>query len=86
LENFDNWNEGEDCWLLTGDDKDIFSSLSRKIVPNGTIYMKHSVGVGGVQNRQSGCYRGMPFLAPITGGIRQGAEQLILRQQRTGGR
>jgi hypothetical protein len=37
-----------------------FSSLSRKIVPGGTIYMKNSVGVGGVQNRQSGCFRRMP--------------------------
>jgi hypothetical protein len=72
--------------LLTGDHKDIFSSLSRKIVQNGTIYLKNSVGVGGVQNRQSGCYRRMPFLAPIKDGIRQGAEQLVTRQQRTGGR
>ena len=43
--------------------------------------MKDSVGVGGVQNRQSGCYRRMPFLAPIKGGIRQGAEQFVLHQQ-----
>jgi hypothetical protein len=28
----------------------------------------------------------VPPPAPIKGGIRQGAEQLILRQQRTGGR
>jgi len=56
----------------------IFRCLSRKIVPNGTIDMKNSVGVGGgVQNRQSGCYRRMPFLAPIKGDFRQGAEQLI---------
>jgi hypothetical protein len=64
----------------------IFFSLSRKITPSGTIDMKNSVGVGGVQNRQSGCYRRMPFLAPIKGGIRQGAEQLVTRQQRVGGR
>jgi hypothetical protein len=70
--------------LLTGDHKDIFSSLSRKIVPNGTIDIKNSVGVGGVQNRQSGCYRKLPFMAPIKSGIRQGAEQLILRQRRAG--
>lgn len=44
--------------------------------------MKSSVGVGGVQNRHSGCYRRMPFLAPNKGGVRQGAEQLILRLQR----
>jgi hypothetical protein len=37
--------------------------------------MKNS---GVVQNRQSGCYRRMPFLAPIKGGIKKGAEQLIL--------
>jgi hypothetical protein len=28
----------------------------------------------------------MPFLAPIKGGIRQGAEQLVVHQQRAGGR
>jgi hypothetical protein len=60
--------------------------LSLKIVPNRTIDMKNSIGVGGVQNCQAGCYRRMPFLAPIKGGIKQGAEQLILRQQRTVGR
>lgn len=41
--------------------------------------MKNSVGVGGVQNRQSVFYRWMPFLVPIKSGIRQGADQLILR-------
>jgi hypothetical protein len=70
--------------LLTGDRKDIASILSRKIVLNGTIDMKNSVGVGGVQNCQSGCYRKLPFMAPIKSGIRQGAEQLILRQRRAG--
>jgi hypothetical protein len=72
--------------LFTGNHKKKFPSLSLKIVPNGTIDMKNSVGVGGVQNRQSGCYRRMPFLTPIMGGIEQGAEQLILCQQRVGGR
>ena len=38
--------------------------------------MKNSVGVGGVQNCQSGCYRKLPFMAPIKGGIRQGAESI----------
>jgi hypothetical protein len=42
--------------------------------------MKHFIGVGGVQNSQSGCYRRMPLLAPIKGGIRRGAEQLVLHQ------
>jgi hypothetical protein len=64
----------------------IVRGLSLKIVPNDTIYKKQSVGVGGVQNCQASSYRKMPFLAPIKGGVRQGAEQLILRQQRTGGR
>jgi len=42
-----------------------FPSLSRKIAPNDTIYMKNSFGVGGVQNRQSpvaiaGCRSWLP--------------------------
>jgi hypothetical protein len=57
--------------------------LSLKIFQNDTIDIEDSVGV---QNRQAGCYRRMPFLAPIKDGIRQGAEQLVTRQQRTGGR
>lgn len=35
------------CLLLTGDHKYIFPSLSLKIVPNRTIDMKNSIGVGG---------------------------------------
>jgi hypothetical protein len=46
-----------------GDRKDLFS-LSRNSVPGSSIYMKDSVGV---QNRLSGSYRRMPFLAPIKG-------------------
>jgi hypothetical protein len=34
--------------------------LSLKTVQIATIDKKNSVGVGGVQNRQSGCHRGMP--------------------------
>jgi hypothetical protein len=86
LESFDNWNNREARLLLTDDHKDICASLSRKIVSNGTIYMKNSVGIGGVQKHQPGCYRRMPFLAPVKGNFRQRAEQLILRQQRVGGR
>jgi hypothetical protein len=61
-----------------------FSGLSLKTAPNDNIYMKHFVGGGGVQYRQPGCHRRMPFLAPIKGSIRQRAEQLVTRQQRTG--
>jgi uncharacterized protein YneR len=60
--------------------------LSLKIVQNDTIYMKHFVDFGGVQNCQSGCYRSVPVMAPTKGGVRQEAEQLILRQQRAGSR
>jgi hypothetical protein len=69
-----------------GDLKKIFFNLSRKIVPNGTIY-KNLAGV-------SGAFRIVNPVAiaeicigvPTKGGVRQGAEQLILHRQRPGGR
>jgi hypothetical protein len=57
--------DGKAHLLLTGDHKNIFPSLSRKLIPNGTINMKISIRVGGVQNRQFRCYRSMPFLVLI---------------------
>ncbi len=69
-----------------GRPQNIFFSLSLKIVKISTIYMNHFVGVRGVQNCQAGCYRRVPFMAPTKGGVRHGAELLVIRQQRTGGR
>jgi hypothetical protein len=63
----------------------IVRGLSRKIVPNGTIDMKNSVGLSGVQNCQAGRYRSVLFPAPTKGGVRREAEQLVTRQQRAGG-
>jgi hypothetical protein len=60
--------------------------LSLKSVQIDTIDKKNSFGFCGVQNCQAGRYRRVPFMAPIKGGVRHEAEQLILREQRTGGR
>jgi hypothetical protein len=60
--------------------------LALKIVQYDTIYMKHFVGVGDVQNCQAGRLRSVLFPAPPKGGVRREAEQLTLRQQRPGGR
>ena len=68
-----------------GQPQNIFSILSLKTVKNTTINMNHFVCICGIQNRQSGCYRSLPSVASIKGGIRQEAEQLILRQQWGGG-
>jgi hypothetical protein len=60
------------------------SILSLKTVKISTIYMKDFVGIGGIQNHQSGCHPNPPFSAPIKCGNRQGVEQLVSRQQRAG--
>jgi hypothetical protein len=58
--------------------------LSLKTVLGGTIDIENLFGGVGIQNRQSGCYCRVPFLAPIKGGIRQGAwsaRRLLYQQQ-----
>jgi hypothetical protein len=47
--------------------------LSLKTIQIAPIYMKHLVGVGGVQNCQAGRYRSVLFPAPPKGGVRREA-------------
>jgi hypothetical protein len=72
--------------LLTGDRKVIFFSLSLKFVPNGTIYKNPAVVSEAFRVADPVAIAENCTGSDGKGGIGQGAEQLILRQQWTGGR